>query len=483
MLSRRRFARQLATGAITGVSGFAVQSGPNNQPDLVVALCDDMGYGDLGCYGHPQIQTPNLDAFARQGVRFLDGYAASPVCSPSRAGLLTGRTPVRAGVCDWIPEGSPVHLAREEQTFAKLLQQVGYQTAHIGKWHLNGKFNSPDQPQPGDHGFAEWFSTQNNALASHRDPFNFVRNGQAVGTRKGTSSQIIVDEAIEFLKRSRRDQPICLFLCFHAPHENVASADEFHQRYLTKAKNPDQAQYFANIEELDFHFGRFLRSLDAYGRGNAMVLFTSDNGPETLHRYPGAFRSYGTAGNLRAQKLSLYEGGIRVPMLLRWPGKAAEGLTTTEPVSTLDLLPTLAEAGQVPHEKVPLARTLDGASWLPMLNGGTLKRQTPLHWHYYHSIDGTRAALRDGEWKIVGRWGPNAPTFKTAGFKPEEQAVIRGYGLENYELYHLISDPGEKQDLAGREKGRLRRLRNQLRRLDDQVRMEMRTWPTGQAAG
>ncbi len=163
----------------------ALLSAQAKQPDIVIVLTDDLGYGDLSCFGHPNIKTPNLDRFATQGIRFTDCYAAAPVCSPSRCGLLTGRTPTRLGVYDWIPEKSPMHLQRSEQTFAKLLQQTGYATAHIGKWHCNGLFNSPAQPQPNDHGFDHWVATQNNSLPSHKDPVNFVRNGQPVGPLAG----------------------------------------------------------------------------------------------------------------------------------------------------------------------------------------------------------------------------------------------------------------------------------------------------------
>jgi arylsulfatase A len=170
------------------------------RPNILVILCDDLGYGDLGCFGHPTIRTPHLDRLAAQGMRLTSCYAAAPVCSPSRAGLLTGRAPVRLGVYDWIAEGSPMHLGKGELTVATLLKRAGYATCHVGKWHCNGRFNSPEQPQPGDHGFEHRFSTQNNAAPSHENPTNFVRDGRRVGPLRGYSCQLVADEAIGWLR-------------------------------------------------------------------------------------------------------------------------------------------------------------------------------------------------------------------------------------------------------------------------------------------
>ena len=152
-------------------------------------LADDLGYGDLHCFGGEDMRTPNLDKLAAEGVKLTSCYAAHANCSPSRtAALMTGRTPTRVGVRDWIPEESPVHLRRSEVTIATLLRQAGYATCHVGKWHLNGEFNKPTQPQPGDHGFDHWFSTQNNAYPNHHHPDNFASDGRAVGNTDGYSS-------------------------------------------------------------------------------------------------------------------------------------------------------------------------------------------------------------------------------------------------------------------------------------------------------
>ncbi|MGH7128125.1 MAG: sulfatase-like hydrolase/transferase, partial [Planctomycetaceae bacterium] len=216
------------------------------RPNFVIVLADDLGYGDLACYGHERIETPHLDAFAKQGLRLTSCYAAHPNCSPSRTGLMTGRTPFRVGVFNWIPMHSPMHVPKEEITIATLLRQAGYDTCHSGKWHMNGQFNRPGQPQPPDHGFNHWFSTQNNALPNHHNPENFVRNGKPAGKIEGYSAQIVADEAIRWLTGLRdKDKPFFLFVCFHEPHEPIASPAELAATY-SNAEHPNQALYYAN---------------------------------------------------------------------------------------------------------------------------------------------------------------------------------------------------------------------------------------------
>ena len=171
-------------------------------------------------------------------MRLTNCYAAAANCSPARTGLMTGRTPYRVGIHNWIPMFSPMHVRREEITVATLLRQNGYATCHAGKWHLNGMFNLPGQPQPSDHGFDHWFSAQNNALPSHHDPDNFVRNGQPVGRLEGYSAQLVADEAIRWLKEIRdREKPFFLFVCFHEPHEPIATDKRF-CRHVSLATTP-----------------------------------------------------------------------------------------------------------------------------------------------------------------------------------------------------------------------------------------------------
>lgn len=419
--------------------------------NFLVILCDDLGYGDLGCYGHPIIRTPNLDRLAAEGMRLTDCYAAAPVCSPSRAGMFTGRTPYRSGIFDWIPDQSPMHLRASEITIATLLRRAGYATCFSGKWHCNGKFNSPEQPQPGDHGFDHWFATQNNASPSHHNPVNFVRNGKPVGPLEGYSSTLIVDEAIAWLKQHDRGRPFCQFVWFHTPHEPVATAKEFTDLYRDVLPE-DRAIYYGNVTQMDHEVGRLLAALDELGlRDNTFVLFTSDNGPETLNRYPTANRSYGSPSPWRGMKLHIYEGGIRVAGLIRWPGQTSPGQICNEPVCGTDVLPTFCAITGV---QPPTDRPIDGANILPIFTGKPIERRVPLYWQYDRAIGEPKIAMRVGDWKILA----NA-------------------AVSQFELYNLRSDPGETCNLAAHEPERLKVMAKELSRLYSEIKAEGPTWP------
>ncbi|MBW6536324.1 MAG: sulfatase-like hydrolase/transferase [Mariniphaga sp.] len=229
------------------------------RPNIVVILCDDLGYGDLSSYGHPIIQTPNLDRLAEDGIKFTSFYAAAPVCSPARAGLLTGRSPNRAGIYDYIRPSERstnecldlVHLQADEQTIPAMLKEAGYSTCLAGKWHLNSKFNSEAQPTPGYFGFDHWFAVENVALPSHENPNNFVRNGKEVGEMKGFSCQIIVDEVLNWLQNKETGNPFYALVSFPEPHGPIESPQYLVEDYLPKSINENQAQYFANVANID----------------------------------------------------------------------------------------------------------------------------------------------------------------------------------------------------------------------------------------
>jgi arylsulfatase A len=451
-------------------------AGAAERPNFLVILCDDLGYGDLACYGHPTIKTPHLDKLAGEGWRLTDCYSAAPVCSSSRAGLLTGRTPSRVGVYNWIPGGNIMHLPASEVTIAQLLGQAGYDTALVGKWHCNGKFNSPAQPQPDDAGFDHWFATQNNAAPSHRDPKNFVRNGQRVGATSGFSSHVVAREGIEWLgSREDKSKPFYLQVCFHEPHEPIDSPEDLVGKYREAgATKKGEALYYANVENLDAAVGKLMQALDQMQLAdNTLVFFTSDNGPETLDRYQSAWRSHGTPGPLRGMKLWMYDGGIRVCGIMRFPGHTKAGEEPRVPIASLDLLPTFCELAGV---QVPQDRTLDGTSLTPLFDGQSLARAQPLFWHYYNALGDPKLAMRDGDYMLVANVDQGSGGASGGGFRPEMMPLIKQAEPTTYELYHVVNDIAQEHDLAQDEPERTAAMAAALNKIWTSVKAEGPDW-------
>ena len=413
------------------------------RPNIVLFLADDLGYGELGCYGNTAAITPNLDRFAREGLRLTDCHSASSVCSPSRSSLLTGRTPFRNGVFTWIPEKSPIHLRTSEIALPRLLKDVGYDTCHVGKWHLNGMFNSPDQPQPNDHGYDWWLATQNNAAPSHAFPKNFVRNGEAIGTVDDYSAPFVAQEATTWLKTKRDPaKPFFLAVWTHEPHYPIASAERYEKLHTT-ITDQEERTYRANVSQLDDAFGTLMKTLDEIGATDStLVFFTSDNGPEGDGvKGPGR----GLTGGLRKRKRSMYEGGHRVPGIVRWPGRIQPGTESDVPVIGSDFFPTvLAATGVEPRD----GRPLDGVNLLPALAGAEIDRPEPLYWRW-----GGEVAYREGEWKIV-----------------TDEA------FERPELYNLATDRAEAHDLAAAEPERLAGMLERLRAHTAEIEAEGPDW-------
>jgi len=373
---------------------------------------------------------------------------------------MTGRSPNRAGVYDWIPPGKEVHLRSAEVTLAQLLQQSDYATCMSGKWHCNGKFNSPEQPQPNDAGFDHWFGTQNNASPSHANPQNFVRNGEPVGPLEGFSCQIVVDEALTWLdgqQEKNPQQPFFMYLAFHEPHEPVASPPDLVDRYRTVARSEDEAQYFANVANVDAAVGKLMAGLKAQGVDeNTLVIFTSDNGPETLLRYPSAQRSFGTADPLRGMKLWTTDAGFRVAGIMRWPAQIAAGQVVKQPVSSLDFLPTFCElAGTTP----PANLGLDGTSFLPAIQNETIERKKPLLWAYYAALNKRQIAMRDGDWKLLAR----VDIPKTRSIDRSNESQIKAATLSDFQLFNVVEDISESNDLAASHADKLAEMTQQLR--------------------
>ena len=457
------------------------------RPHVVVVLCDDLGYGDLGCYGHPVIRTPHLDQMAREGIRLTSCYSAAPVCSPSRVGLLTGRNPNRAGVFDWIPEADQaaarddsrhmVHLRRSEVTLPALLKQAGYATCLAGKWHCNSHFNSAEQPQPNDAGFDHWFATQNNASPSHENPGNFVRNGVPVGPLTGYSCHLVVDEVIGWLDQraeSGDSEPFFAYVALHEPHEPVASPPELVARYRPLAQTEDHAQYYANVSNVDTAVGRLLGALDRLQlAGNTLVFFTSDNGPETLRRYPNANRSYGSPGPLRGMKLWTTEAGSRVGGIVRWPGHVTAGVVSDQPVSSLDLLPTLCALAQATP---PKDIEFDGCDIRPLFANEPIARTKPLLWMYFNAINEQRVAMRWGDWKLLARLdGGDLPRLANVTVRTAPR--VREARLTDYSLYRLSDDIAEARDLAAEQPDERDALSGRMEAMVQELTRTMHVWP------
>jgi arylsulfatase A len=422
-------------------------------PNIVIFLADDLGYGDLACYGHPLIKTPNLDAFAKQGVRLTQCYSASAVCSPSRSAILTGRTPYRNGVFTWIPENREIHLRTSELALPKLLKGVGYETCHVGKWHLNSHFNQPTQPQPNDHGYDHWLATQNNAAPSHENPTNFVRNGNPIGKVDAYSSHFIVDEAAMWLKDKRdRAKPFLLSVWAHEPHYPIKSAAEFRAQY-PDLTDEVQRDHHANVTQLDAAFGKLMKTLEELKlTDNTLVVFTSDNGPEGDGiKSPGR----GSTGGLRGRKRAVYEGGIRVPGIVRLPAsgttvKAKPGITSDVPVIGSDLFVT---AVQLAGAKIPADRVLDGGNLFAALDGQSVERARPLYWRCVIAPGPMKTAMRIGDWKIVA----DEP-------------------LTKFELYNLADDPQEATELSAKEPAKFAEMQIALKKLNAEIEAEGPTW-------
>ncbi len=402
----------------------------NTKPNILLIIADDMGYGDLECYGGVS-STPNLNQLAANGFRFTDFYAAAPNCSPSRVGLMTGKSPAVVGMYNYRPPEHPLHLRDSEITIAEVLQLQGYSTAHFGKWHLGclPQDTALNHPQPHDQGFAYSFGTENNAIPSHLNPVNFVRNGEKLPEQPGYSCQIVADEAISWWQNhTNSEQPFFTYVAFHEPHAKVASPPELVEKY---AKYPTRdAEYLANIENLDLAVGRMIKYLtDAQLLDNTIVIFSSDN---------GSYRQ-ASNGDLRAVKSYVYDGGIRVPSIIHWPALEQKGVEINEPAGFVDIMPTICDVLEI---ELP-AGNLDGTSILGLLNSQELEREKPLYWYFYRTSP--EIAVRTGDFMILGKDKDTIP--RTHRFAEPDMEYIRTMDLVEYELYNLTQDQGQNDNL------------------------------------
>jgi arylsulfatase A-like enzyme len=414
---------------------FIASAQTRNAPNLLLILADDLGYGDPGCYGQRRIATPNLDRLAAAGLRFTGAYAGSAVCAPSRCSLLTG---MHTGHCrirgNRSAAGKRISLEREDFTLAELLRGAGYRTAAIGKW---GVGEAETEGIPTRQGFHRWMGFLNQDHALHYFPQSLWRDtaewfpGGNQGMQQGAYVQdLFVDEALRFLRENAAG-PFFLYLPFTLPHADSErsrkTGDGYvvpdHGIYANEKWDSADRGYAAMVSRLDADLGRLLDELKRLKlEENTLVIFLSDNGPANEGRHRATF--FESAGRvegvrLRGHKGQLYEGGIRVPALMRWAGRIQPGTVCDTPWYFPDLMPTLAELAGLPAPS-----GLDGQSIVPLLGGGTFSRRNPMYWELAGRTP--EQALRDGEWKLL-RFGEG----------------------RELELYHLGRDPGETRNLAG----------------------------------
>jgi arylsulfatase A-like enzyme len=424
------------------------------KPNIVFILADDLGYGDLGCYGQKVIQTPNLDKLARRGMRFTQFYAGSTVCAPSRCALMTG---LHTGHC-LVRGNARVPLGPQDTTVAEILKAAGYITGLIGKWGLGEEGTTG---VPNRKGFDYFFGYLNQHHAHNSYPDYLYRNEEKiviegnvvkdnVASKKAQFAQdLFTREALGFLEKNK-DQPFFLYLAITIPHANnergklegngmeVPSDAPYSDRKWPQA----QKNHAAMITYMDRDIGMILDRLKELGlEENTIVLFSSDNGP---HREGGGDPFFfHSSGGLRGFKRSLHEGGVRVPFMVAWPGKIKEGTTSDHLGAFWDFLPTAAELG---GGKAPSG--LDGISFLPTLLGKEQKQHEYLYWEFFES--GFQQAVRTGPWK----------------------AVRKKLG-EPLELYHLEKDRGEENNIAGQHAEVIARIERYLQT----ARTESPHWP------
>ena len=441
MHTRRRFLKQ------TGLAAFSLVAGCQSlrrretvaeRPNVIFILADDLGYGDLGCYGQQIIQTPNQDRMAKEGMIFTNHYAGSTVCAPSRCCLMTGLHTGHA----YIRGNDRIPLRPQDVTVAELMKQAGYATGLIGKWGLG----EPDTTGiPNRKGFDSWFGYLNQQHAHNYYPDYLWRNEEKVplanevepvGAAGGVATKrvqyshdLFASEALAFLDRNRR-RPFFLYLALTIPHANNESKPDgmevpSYGPYANRDWPNPQKGHAAMITRMDRDIGRLFDRLKALGLDEkTLVLFSSDNGP---HKEGGADPAFfDSSGGLRGIKRDLYEGGIRVPLIARWPGRIAAGSGSDHVSAFWDLLPTCCELAGVPTPK-----ETDGISFLPTLLGQPQRqRQHPyLYWEFHEQ--GKKRAVRMGHWKGV-----------RLNVAKDPQGPI--------ELYNLAEDPGERNNVASR---------------------------------
>ena len=454
-MTRHDFLRRIGTYA-GGLAGSVLLPGANGlfgqggkRPNFVFILADDMGWGDLPSFGHRsqvayggwvvrgELKMPNLDRMSRRGIRFTQCYVASPVCSASRCGFLTGQFPNRLGIHDYLAShefnqkrGMPDFLDPNTPSVTRLLQKAGYATGHFGKWHLSGERDAKS-PKPEAYGIDKY------------DDGIHAPDGRV------RSSEVIADETIEFIEK-HKDSPFYINTWVYDPHSPLRPTEEMMAPYKGLAPGWENHKgslqvYYGVLTNLDKQIGRILDKLDQLGLSeNTVVVFSSDNGPEnSIIPFTSHYGGAASTGPFRGVKRSLYEGGIRLPLIVQWPGKTPAGKVDDATVfGGVDFLPTVCHLAGV---KLSAGMTLDGENLSGALLGKPATRQKPLMWEWRGPVYGSvldsapMLAIREGKWKLL--------------MNPDRSRV---------ELYDIPGDPSEVDNLADREPAVVKRLSNQV---------------------
>ena len=435
-----------------------------SKPNIIFILADDLGWAELGCYGNTFNETPHLDKLAQQGMLFTDAYAAAPVCSPYRAALMTGQYPARIGITDYLRPNTDEHLGLEHVTLAEMFKSAGYVTGMTGKWHLSGYKSSGarEEALPDKHAFDEVMVSEKTGIGggSYFHPYDRVDKSikKVLPGRGEYLTDRLNYEAVQFIER-HKDQPFFLYKSHYSVHTALKAKPDLLNHFASKAgagkgRNPNRISrnnpyLAAMLKSIDEGVGMIMNKLQELGiADNTLIVFTSDNGGESRVTKNGP---------LRAGKSTLFEGGIRIPLVIKWPGNVKPASVCRTPTMNIDFYPTFVE---VVGAKLSARQRIDGVSILPLLQGEGISRDT-LCWHYPlskpHFLGGhSSGAIRSGQWKLIEFF--------------EDQRL---------ELYNLAEDIAEKNNVAKEYPDKVRQLHQQLNAWRRGVGAKI---PAGQAA-
>jgi arylsulfatase B len=455
------------------------------KPNLIVILADDMGYGDIGAFGNPAVQTPALDALAAEGLMLTQHYSASAVCAPARAGLLTARYPHRTGAIDTLEGRGLDRLALREKTVADTLKAAGYATGLIGKWHLGAL---DPRYHPNRRGFDDFVGFR----GGWQDYWEW--NLDVNGTRRTADGRyltdLFTDEATRFIERHRAE-PFFLHVAYNAPHFPLQVPDEDLAAFPEGGEHSEGVRrIYAMNRRMDQGVARILETLDRHGlRENTLLLFTSDNGPQFGGKEP--LTTTRSNGRFNGSKGTVYEGGIRVPAIVRWPaGLSGDGRRTDALIHFTDWMPTLLTAAGV---ETPAEAALDGENVLPLLRGEPRAghRTRFWQWNRYTPVATSNAAMRDGAWKLIRPRLAEAMQVAPADLEIDRRLKYRPDTITDISrdpepertlpepppalLFNLDDDPYEQHDLAAEQPDRVRAMERELDRWFEEVEAERRS--------